>query len=181
MGLVDSTTSLTAVVAALHNKHDMNRLILLVKCVLCAVSACTFVLLSYQQSVKSHALRTRNGLHYVLICLQQILPTHTVIVWDHRLYATYLRRTNNWQENRETYCKYYYSVQLTSLNKRGRSTNSLHDKLRTPAFTLIKYFSPSFKERGNVLLCSTKRGRGTDRILLRQQFLGSLKISNLRR
>ena len=38
-----------------------------------------------------------------------------------------------------------------------------------------------FKEHRNVVLHSTKRGRGTNRILLRQQSLGSLDISNLRR
>ena len=99
------------------------------------------------------------------------------------LYATYLRWTNNWQENRETHCK-YYSVQLTSLNKKGRSTDTVfttNSELRITSFHFDKILFVQFKERGNVLLRSTKRGRGTDRILLRQQFLGTLNISNLRR
>ena len=65
------------VLAALHYTTNMTPTHSPLKCVVCAVSACTFVLHSYQQSVTSHAPRTRNGLHYVLIRLQQILPTHT--------------------------------------------------------------------------------------------------------
>jgi len=146
-------------------------------CSLCCV--CMYVRVTFLQTVTSHALRTRNRLHYVLICLQQILQTHTMIVWDHQLYATYLRRTNNWQENRETYCK-YYSVQLLS-TKKGEARTQFSRQTQNFCFHFDKILFVQFKERGNVLLCSTKRGRGTDRILLRQQFLGSLNISNLRR
>ena len=60
---------------------------------------------------------------HVLDCVCFNVPTadspNPLNVWDHGLYAILIRETTKCVHEVETYCK-YYSVQLTSLNKKGK-------------------------------------------------------------
>ena len=71
---------------------------------------------------------------------------------DYTAYAILIRRTNNCVYEVETYCK-YYSVQLTSLNKKGRSTDTVFSYVSysgTPRLHFDKRDPPRTVERGDV-------------------------------
>ena len=121
---------------------------------------------------------------YVLICLLQTLPTLTCV----RLWTILIRRTNSCVHEVETYC-IYYSAQLTSLNKKRQSTDTVFshaELLRNIPPSLDKLDTSRTVERGDVYFSLYQKGRGTDTcslvtgavLALRTK---SLNISDLRK
>ena len=96
---------------------------------------------------------------------------------DYTPYAILIRKTNNCAHEVETYC-IYYSVQLTSLNKKRAKLLARRATPEHPAFTLIT------SAQWNVLF-SLPEGAGHGTVLSQVQFLGQrikiLIISDLRK
>ena len=99
---------------------------------------------------------------------------------DYTAYAILIRKTNNCVHEVETYC-IYYSLQLTSLNKKRAKLLARRATPEHPAFTFINLILPA---QWNVLF-SLPKGAGHGTVLSQVQFLGQrikiLIISDLRK
>ena len=84
----------------------------------------------------------------------------------------------------ETYC-IYYSVQLTSLNKKGKSTDTVFSHAELLRNTPPSLDTSRTVERGDVCFSLYQKGRGTDTVLVQVQSSGlrinSFNISDLRK
>ena len=131
---------------------------------------------------------------HVLDCICFNMPTadspnpYMCETTDYTAYAILIRKTNNYCVHEvETYC-IYYSVQLTSLNKKGRNTDTVFsyaELLRNTRLHFDKLDTSRTVERGDVYFSLHQKGRGTDTVLSQVQSLGlrtkSLNISDLRK
>ena len=84
---------------------------------------------------------------------------------------------------------YIYSVQLTSLNKKGRNTDTQSSRTQSysgiPRLHFDNLATSPTVERGNVYFSLYQKGRGTDTVLSQVQSLGlrtkTFNISDLRK